>query len=323
MFRSFLKRKLPIAIAAFFLVNIPLGILMHFGHKGFEDRSGLSKEALLDWSPTLVFAGDSRSQRHLVPKVASRVLGLGEKSVVNLGNAAADPLMFLSTVIRNPKAFENATVVLSISANQLNDGALKRGYFSKAMISRMTYTEQFGVFFPGYIKTLQDYYQTAVEQLFSKGERLPLSAIPLQGFLAIDGVLNPEEMNIFRLKKNPWYKSFNIKGLKASHVAWSLSELNSRCGKILVFSAPFAPSYLKAIEGDELELFEKDFQDTLSGICQKIGILYAAFDSVEGLDDKHFYDSSHLNRSGAELFTEWFVKSSFFQRESSLIRPKN
>jgi hypothetical protein len=285
---------------------------MHLGHQNFEDRTVLEKQYLLKNDPTIIFAGDSRAERHLVPQIATDILNQPMGKIVNIALAGADPLMLLPIVRNNPKTFKNALVIISMSANQFNDGALKRGYFSKSMISKLSYSQQFEAFFPSHIKTLQDYYKTAIIQLFTSPQPPKRLFESSYGFMAVDGKLDSESLNLYRLKKNPWYKNFKISNTKKQLISSALQQINMQCGSLFVISAPFPPSYLKIIKGEDLDQFEIDFQQQLKETCNHLDILYHSFQNIEGLHDHHFYDSSHLNVEGAKIFTKHLIKSPQF-----------
>lgn len=321
-YKKWVTRTLPlaaIAIAIFTLV--PLSLL----NMNFQDDSLCGKEYLLQKNPEIIFAGDSRAERQLNPLVASRLLHLDKDDVVNIAVTAGDPLMIEPLIDRYPEVFSQATVILSISANLINDGAKGRKYFSTAMIARLSVLEQISMLLPFDFRTWKNYYRAALYQVFNiEGDDCNNEYAATNGFYPVSGEINVKALTATPVDpdaaqngktNHPWYMNYDSSGRKVQLLRQSLQAMAPRVGRLIVLTGPFNPSYLRSIRNSPLYEYEMDFQTKLAAICRELRIPFKSFTEHPLLGDQNFYDSAHLNAAGADLFTEIVIREFFDCRQ--------
>jgi hypothetical protein len=330
-YKRWVTRTLPLvtlSIAAFTL--LPLYLL----NRNFRDDSLSGKEYLLRKNPRLIFSGDSRAERQLDPAVAAKVLGIDKDEVVNIAVTAGDPLMIESLIDRYPGQFRRATVIVCMSANQINDGAKWKKYFSTAMIARLNIFEQITMFLPFNFRTWKNYYRSILYQMFGIEEEPHTDEyVETNGFYAVAGEINvklladgePDEKEEAgggpTTKINhPWYMDYHSGGKKQQLLRESLRAIAPRVGRLIVFTGPFSPAYLRSIRHSPLYEYEMDFETKLAGLCRELGIPFKSFLQHPLLPDKYFYDSAHLNGEGAGIFTEIVIRE-FLDRPDQQAPP--
>jgi hypothetical protein len=290
-----------------FLIIVALLLSTYFFHSKFDENSLKSKEYLIKgFNPQIIFGGDSRAERQLNVHEAQALLNLKNGDIVNIAISSGDPLMVNNLIDKYPRKFENATVILSISANQLNDNAKLPGYFTQSMISQLGYFEQISEFHPNNLETLLRYYihniKSYVKTSFNiqnKVNEFPDSL----GFNGIQKTLNTDLLNIVQLKRSPWYVEYHDGGIKYQLINNSIKEIKRKVKKLYIYTAPFSPTYLTIIEHDNLLKYELSFEEKIQKICIENKIYCKSYIKQDALQDSHFYDIAHLNREGSKIFT--------------------
>lgn len=276
-----------------------------FIYDKFPENSLRKKEYLIkDNTPKIIFAGDSRAERQLSVSTALNTLGYSKGDIVNIAISSGDPIALNNLVDKYPNKFKNSIVFVSMSANQLNDNARTRGYFTYSMISKLSYTEQIMTFIPNNILTLASYYYSVIRPYPTEAGEFRNT----YGFNPIDGTLQKKQTRAASIKRNEWYKNYADKGLKYDLISASLSDLNNKVGKLYVYTAPFAPSYLSSMEKYNILNFEKLFKTRIMDICYKNNITCINYLKINELNDSHFYDGAHTNKNGAIIFTKKVLK---------------
>jgi len=311
LYKKWVTKTLPL-VAVFIAIStlVPLSLL----NMNFRDDSLCGKEYLLGKNPKIIFAGDSRAERQLNPLVASRLLHLDKDDVVNIAVTAGDPLMIEGLIDRYPEVFSKATVILSLSANLINDGAKGRKYFSTAMIAKLTVFQQISMLLPFHFRTWKNYYRSALYQVLGiQRDDCNNEYTETNGFYPVSGEIDVEALNGTAVNadtagncktNHPWYMEYNSSGRKAQLLRQSLQAIAPRIGKLIVFTGPFNPSYLRSISNSPLYEYEMDFETKLAAMCRELHIPFKRFTEHPLLRDQNFYDSAHLNAAGADLFTE-------------------
>ncbi len=319
LYKQWVTRKLPlVAISIAVITLVPLYLL----NMNFRDTNLCGKEYLLKKNPKIIFAGDSRAERQLNPLVAGKLLHLDKDDVVNIAVTAGDPLMIENLIDKYPQVFNNATMILCISANQINDGAKGRKYFSTAMISKLNIFEQIYMLLPFNFRTWKNYYRSALYQIFKiEKDGCNNEFEETNGFYPVSGEIDIQDFakNADSTRNNktnhPWYIDYNSSGEKIRLLRESLQSIAPRVGELIIFTGPFDPSYLNSIRNSPLYEYEMDFETKLAAMCRELHITFKRFAEHPLLQDKDFYDSAHLNAAGADLFTEIIIREFFDSRK--------
>jgi hypothetical protein len=296
-------------VALLLLVPILFLVIFIFILQDYYPNNDLErKEYLLAKNPKIIFAGDSRSERALIPKLASDLLDMNDSDIVNIAMSSGDTVILNNSIDRYPEKFKNTTLVISISAMSLNDNAVLPGYFSNAMISQMSLVDKIKTFLPTNIATLDRYYQTNLfyaKLKVSHGEHIFANEfVQSNGFNGVTGELNSSKLVPNDFKECPFYVNYSRGKIKYQLINKSLASIKKKVRRVVVYTAPFAPSYIKMIEHDKLLQDELDFKKAIQTICEENGIEYKNYLVVDAMKDKYFYDFAHPNIEGATIFTK-------------------
>lgn len=295
-------------------VHVPLGLALVTGgalllllwlHASYVDRTLAAKEYLLEGKPTLIFAGDSRAAFQLNPAVAAQQLGLQAGDVVNIGGGHGDVVAIANLARRYPAVFRQATLVVSVSSFQVNDGARDPHYYPGPMLAKMPLWRQFELFFPRRIDTLAEHYRTTFDGLIGAGWTLPLFP-DSHGYNAATNRIDISKMHL-DAQNHPWYKNFEISGEKLRYFEDALIDLNGSVKKMYVYTGGFAPIYLDRIKGNAIAAYEAEFGRVTEAVCRRNKIIYLSFAEDRTIPLDYFADEVHLNTKGADLFTRQVI----------------
>jgi hypothetical protein len=294
------------------IILIGVVFTTYFFHDKFNNNTLKNKEYLIkNYNPKIIFSGDSRAERQLNVREAIKLLNLESGDVVNIAISSGDPIMVNNLIDKYPNKFKNSTIVLSISANQMNDNAKLPVYFTYSMISKLNYLEQVNTFMVDGRGTLLRYYYQNIKNYIK--QKLDISKKNNQfessfGFNGIDTELNTSTIRLNILKNNPWYINYADGGIKYKLINDSLNELKQKVKRLYVYTAAFSPTYIDVVENTDLLKHELSFKKKIQVICQNNGIEYKNYLHLNALQDNHFYDISHLNREGSKIFTKIVLK---------------
>jgi hypothetical protein len=288
------------------LLVISLLILSFFLHDKFQKNTLEKKEYLIkENTPKIIFAGDSRASVQLSVSTALDILKYDKGDIVNIAVDSGDPIAINYLVDKYPDKFKNSTVLVSMSANQLNDNAKSKHHFTYSMISKMSYKEKIITFVPNNIPNLFGYYLSPVKSYLKTQLNLTKKNLyeETYGFIPLSGTLQAKKITDRKIKNHPWYKNYISGGLKYKIIDNSLSSLANKVGRLYVYTAPFAPSYLAAMKEGRILNFEKSFKTQITNICNKHNITCIHYLKIDELNDSHFSDGVHTNKLGAKIFT--------------------
>lgn len=299
LYKKFLSTKLlPIQIT-FFIVFFVLVLFVEFF---YIDRSLQTKSYLINDSSQIVFAGDSRAERQLNPVLARKLLN--NENIVNIAVSGGDVVMIANLIRRSSLLFKNKILIISISQNQINDGAKDIGYFTNAMISKISLKNKISIFFPEHLKLLKYFYIKSIKNI------IPIKKHKLKntyGFYPITNIYNPSnEKNNF--DNHPLYKNWYSNGVKYNLVYDALKFIKASTKSLYLYTGPIAPSF-KTIMYPKQQVIENDFDQMMNKLANTLNIPYINYTFKKtDLQDTHFSDYIHLNKYGAEIFTKMIIK---------------
>ncbi len=316
-------------LGIFFTVGtIFLFVIGYIFHNKYPNNALIHKEYLIkNYQPKIIFAGDSRSERQLNVLQTAKLLNLRKGEVINIATSSGDPLMINNLIDKYPPKFRNSILIVSISANQINDNAKKIKYFTYSMIAKMSYFEQLLTFVPTNATTLLKYYvynvkAYSINKIFNSNKTSD-SFVESFGFNGIEKKLDINTINIKKQIKNPWYENYSDGGIKYTLLSQSLKELKTKVKKLYVFTAPFAPKYINLIQDSKLLTYEKSFQNKIKNICIDNNITYKNYLVLDELNNEYFYDSAHLNLIGSKIFTKIILNDFGIKKDNYRVTDKN
>ncbi len=302
------KLWLKTLFISFFSILI---IFLYLIHDKYHNNDLNSKENLLKCHPDIIFAGDSRAERNLNVNHALKVLNKKECKIINIAISSGTPTMIEDLLNKYPTIFSKSKLIVSISPVHLNDNSKSINYFTRSMISKLTFFEQIKTFFPFDINTLLTHYSLNFQQLqikdyLFKKENNNLSLSLKDKNFGFFGVDSAQAFN--NIKTEDWYNSpffINYKdgGIKYKIIENSLKNLKKGVKKLYVYSAPYDESIFNDKKGRKLYDFEISFKEKLQRICEENNITCKQYLHLEELDHSDFYDAAHLNVKGSKKFT--------------------
>jgi len=100
------------------------------------------RAAVMDDSKIIV-GGDSRAERQIVPAVILSRTGL---KAFNIANAGADLVTLYNALKRYNVLSKNYVLIINVGVYQVNDGAIDRGYITKACLLNLSLSEKIWVY---------------------------------------------------------------------------------------------------------------------------------------------------------------------------------
>lgn len=287
-----LKLYLPMQI----FIVIVIFLLLIIVEYNYTDRGLNTKEYLLTKEVDIFFAGDSRAQRQLNPLIAETITN--KYNFANIAVDSGDVVMLEYLIKTNKEYFKDKQIILSISPNQINDGAKDIGYFSNAMLSKLPLNQKL-ILMKESPELIINYYKNGIKNL------LPIRRdkfASTKGFYPTTG--NYKLTDKLVIETHPWYKNWYINGIKYNIVKNSLKYIKQNVKKLYVFSTSYAPSYYIKNK-DILNEKENSFKNSMLYLTKNLEIKYKYYDFYEiGFEDKYFFDNAHLNSDGAQKFTQ-------------------
>jgi len=95
-----------------------------------------------------------------------------------------------------------------------------------------------------------------------------------------------------------------------------ITDSQTEGAKVLVAEMMYHPALLdlkdnsgkKRIDSEKVLAFRKMINDVILGIAQKHNVSFLEFDPHLAVSNRGWYDLYHLNRTGAEIFSNWLGK---------------
>jgi hypothetical protein len=299
-------------LLTFFSILI-IFITFYAFHNKYHNNSLISKEYLIKFlEPTLIFAGDSRAERQLNPEIAANLLNIEINKVVNIAVSSGDSLMIEDLINKYPQKFKNAILIISISQNQLNDNAKREGYFSNDMISKLPFWDQIRIFSTSNQDTLLKYYKNNIEyylkQLFNIKLVYYNAFENTNGFYGINKNFDYNSYSNVNYNDIPWYENYNNELIKINLLKKNLINIKNSVRDLYIYTGPILPKHLDNIRDTNDFNIEMKTQDSLKDLCKELNIKYKSYAFDNRFVNENFYDPFHLNKIGANIFTEILLK---------------
>ncbi len=260
--------------------------------------------------PDVIIAGDSRASLNLDPKAFNAA---GILQVVNIATRAG----YISDVATALKKFNitkpNTLVIVSVSYFEVNDEAWKGVSLPPSMYSRLGFVNEIKSFNnkpDAWYQSYLDFWSLFIRQHILRNGYVPkyenLGFEPQQAIMAL-----PVPADY--LKNHPWYNPSSVfPGWKWEAFKDSLKDLASHGNQIVIYSAPPDPAWKKMTQGTTIAAEEELFSQKLNEEISKypnIHFLDLYHENFPELTDSDYYDTDHLNTTGAEIFSKLFVQS--------------
>tara|TARA_B100001057_G_C22755684_1_gene913664 strand:- start:187 stop:1176 length:990 start_codon:yes stop_codon:yes gene_type:complete len=260
----------------------------------------------------ILIAGDSRAEQQLIPKIFEEQYGY------NSFNIATNSCDLVSTVASINKHYVNSKdkilFIISSSSAQINDGAVDFGYLSYIALTKLTLEEKLKLYKGRYVDLFTLIRRNTIEDIVSKFNLNPLSneVINNKGVKFVDGELQTNlPYTNQELNNHQWYKNISVNGYRKRIFKEAFHILGNMQHQFIIMQPPVSPYFRKAIKGTPIEQMEKEYSLLLGNLAKEfdnIEILDYYINDIKELENNMYYDSQHLNKDGALIFSKLVSK---------------
>jgi hypothetical protein len=306
LFGLFILLSVILIITAFDVIN---------WDKVFYNELERKTDCLINTNVRIIIAGDSRAEVQLIPLQFEKELHEG---TINIGLPACD-LATIYNLLKSRKLLEKKkTIVISTSIFQINDNIDDIGYISSPLICRLSLIEKTRMFYKRPEKLFQAYTRAETSLLnrvinrpFLKNASSLYSSE--KGFRAVQGEV--VATNIYKISldpgktQHPWYKNIRLNGAKWRIFKDILDHLGRDPVHVILFQPPASPVWKQHTKGSFIEKAEQEYIEMLDRQVSQYSniVLFDFYNHSDGLKNEHFFDSQHLNETGAGIFSEMFI----------------
>jgi hypothetical protein len=265
------------------------------------------KLPLLKTHPSLIFAGESRTEYQVDPVLAAQLMRKRPGDVVNIAYDAGEPLALLAAMRGEPDVFRDAHVVTSVAPFIFNEGVKSAAIYPLDVAARLSVADQIMSFLPMRIGTLIRFIREAFASRLAADQDIAdrgpgPSAF---GLVTIDRA-QPEERWPASIGAHGHYANWDLTGPKARLEIGALCDMVKLTGKLTVVIPPWAPRYDRA---SDPAWREKDDQyvalvEDAGRVCNFEVI---NLPSIPELAQGDYADEMHVTASGVPLYTRALV----------------
>jgi hypothetical protein len=265
------------------------------------------KVPLLASHPELIFAGESRTEYQVDPRLAAQLIGKPPGSAVNIAYDAGEPLAFVAAMRREPDMFRDAHVVISVAPFLFNEGVRSAGVYPLDVLPRLGVAKEMISFLPLRVGTLIRFIREAFASRLAAGQRVADSAPPPASLgVSIIDRTQPESRWPKNIGSHPHYANWNIEGPKARLEVGALCEMVKRARKVTVVIPPWAPRYDRSKDA-AWRAKEDQVAALLTDAGHRCGFEVLNIPSIPGLQQGNYADEMHVNASGVPIYTRYLV----------------
>jgi len=268
--------------------------------------------------PPVIFAGDSRVWKGLIPGLFADISGVG---AVNIATGGGTLRQFYRTMKNSPALMNHRLLVINVNAEQVDkikgepiEGDYDIGDKEKILSKPLSWSKIVDIV--NYADYLRQYYLMQL-RAFVRGKdigRLPDQKKEFSnqlGFVALHGVyyLRPD---IYSNKNCSNVKiDANTNGFKTEGFLEAIDSLGSRDIEIVLYTTPVVSAWKNSPRSKEEACINGLFADYVKLKIAKYKNFHFydfAKDNIPGLNDTMFFNSDHLNEDGAKFFTAYLAK---------------
>ncbi len=284
--------------------------LLSLAHHVHDDVPTLlaDKLPLLRTHPSLIFAGESRTEYQVDPALAAELTGKRPGEVVNIAYDAGEPLALAAVMRREPALFRDAHVVVSVAPFLFNEGVRSAAVYPLDVAARLSVADQMIGLLPLRIGTLIRFVREAFASHLAADQDIAnrASAPPAFGLVVIDRA-QPAERWPVSIGAHGHYANWDLTGSKARFEIGALCDMVKLSGKLTVVIPPWAPRYQRASDPawqEKDEAYVKLVEDA----GRACGFAVIDLPSISALGQADYADEMHVKASGVPIYTRELVK---------------
>jgi hypothetical protein len=256
--------------------------------------------------PPVIVAGDSRAQRQVIPALIRERLGV---DAVNIAVAGGELVSVAKVVEQQRLAEKKPLLVLSATVFQINDGAIDHDTFSMDCLLAMPWIDQIALFrekLPEMAyRKIRMYKRCLAARFGLSSERTKHFAE--DGFMGIEGTFDASGMQAHPENiKHPWYANLKLEGCKWRVFQAALRKIAGSGVQVLLYNGPSSPAWRQLSHNTFMDAAEEQYSRMLEHeAAQYPNVHFMDFHGgwIDDFPDALFYDTAHLNRTGAAKLT--------------------
>lgn len=261
------------------------------------------KLPLLKAHPSLIFAGDSRTEYQVDPALAAQLMGKPPGDVVNIAYDAGEPLALLAVMRREPDVFRNARVVTSVAPFHFNEGVKSAAVYPQDVAERLSVTEQMAGLLPMRIGTLIRFIREAfASRLAAEQDIADRGPAPAAFGLVTIARAEPQDRWPATIGAHGHYANWNLSGPKAHFEIGALCDMVKLTGKLTVVIPPWAPRYDRASD-PVWRVRDEQYVALVEDAGHACGFEVINLPSIPTLAQSDYADEMHVTAAGVPIYT--------------------
>ncbi len=286
-----------------------LGGLLSVARHVHDDVPALlaKKLPLLKTHPSLIFAGESRTEYQVDPVLAAQLTGKRPGDAVNIAYDAGEPLALEAAMRREPDAFRNAHVVTSVAPFLFNEGVKSAAIYPLDVTARLPVADQMAGFLPLRIGTLIRFVREAfASRLAADQDIADRAAAPAAfGLVTIDRS-QPADRWPATIGAHGHYANWDLTGPKTHFEIGALCDMVKLTRKLTVVIPPWAPRYDRASDPNWRER-DDAYVALVEDAGRRCGFEVINLPSIPSLAQADYADEMHVTASGVPIYTRALV----------------
>jgi len=304
--RSWLFLTLALSVLVWLAALAGLLSLAHHVH---DDVPALlaKKLPLLQTHPSLIFAGESRTEYQVDPVLAAQLTRKPPGDVVNIAYDAGEPLALLAAARREPDLFRDAHVVTSVAPFIFNEGVKSAAIYPLDVAARLSVAEQMTSFLPMRIGTLIRFIREAFAARLAADQDIAGHGPPPAAFglVTIDRA-QPEDRWPATIGAHGHYANWDLAGPKAQFEIGALCEMVKLTNKLTVVIPPWAPRYDRASDPTWRER-DDQYVALVENAGRACGFEVINLPQITALAQTDYADEMHVTARGVPIYTRALV----------------
>lgn len=259
----------------------------------------------------IIVGGESRALYSVVPLVITKETKLSAANIAVGGGILSE---MYSALNESELLDAHRLIIISVSSYQTNDAFADNFPSYKRVIDE----EPLGIH---KIADATTYYQLLFASYFYDFKKflrgdttdtlhIDNTTLNTKGYRESVGVFDPTTTG--EVTDNPWYTRVRTDGTRERDFLRAIESFGTAPATIVIYTGPLAPSWREKMKGSRGAAIEAQFAQTIrDAIAPYPNLQYLDFQfaDIPGLTDTSFGDITHLNKTGAPLFTAFLVQT--------------
>ncbi|MFC1527274.1 hypothetical protein ACFL3O_00615 [Candidatus Neomarinimicrobiota bacterium] len=312
--QKFIIKLIIFSIPIIILYNVP-----KFAHYSFNSEIDKKINSLIENvnEPMIIVGGDSRAERQIIPSILESRLGI---ETVNIGINAGDITILYNALMAHNIVNKNNSLIISISSVETNDSVVDKWGIPHACVTNISTYDNIKLFGYRYLNMMHERMRLILIELFKIHKNIKLESsdrrLLTKGFWGIgkDSTnINFKEIDVLAdTSKVVWYLQSKHDGIRQDVFKKMIKKIADTDMNVIVYNPPVSPSWLERTTDTYIDSIEINHSKFLKGISAKydnISFIDFYTNKNNTFDNNMFYNSTHFDFAGAEIFTNVLLDS--------------